>query len=166
MEGFKYTYWTSNTVLNHLKYYRNEWRFMNWKNQFSLHTAVWMPQEYRWNTAAVLGLLSNLFVSDHKPSKVSCYSEKGRGNNTESNSSLSSSSLIIQGNKVTQIKQNHRHYETENELLMGRRKVCNIAIQESQIKPKQSKQNHRTQNCVNSDIVYPVSGQLRQSTQD
>lgn len=141
MEGFKYTYWTSNTVLNHWKYYRNEWRIMNWKNQFNLHTAGSKSLRSRDGTQLqCCGLLSNLFVSDHKKQvRYPAMLRQEEGTILKILAHCPAHPFIIQGNKVTQIKQNHRHCETENEVLMMRRKVCNIAIRGSQIQPKQSK---------------------------
>lgn len=49
---------------------------------------------------------------------------------------------------------------------MGRRKASNIEVQRSQIRPNQTKQNHTTQNCVNSAIVYPGSSQFRHACMD
>lgn len=104
-----------------------------------------------------------------KACKMFCYAKTGRGNNTEKTSSLSSLSLYYprkQWGETALIKQNHRHYEIENKVLMGRRKASNIEVQRSQIKPNQTKQNHTTQNCVNSALVYPGSSQFRQSMRD
>lgn len=101
-----------------------------------------------------------------KASKIFCYAETGRGNNTENTSSLFRSSLYYprkQWGEIAQIKQNHRHYEIEIKVLMGRRNATNIEVQRSQIKPNPTKQNHTTQNSLNSSIVYPGSSQFRQT---